>query len=169
MQEHNITLENPKYSPNALEELEQYIQNFEVENIERIVTTHDNPHHWLQADIIRIQSFLYHYFKDIILNEQKIPQIKLVSLFLRKFFRFNYQLFWSQQDQPAFVAFHEHFTVDECLPFIINKRHEHPYFFQPEKIAKQTLDLISVEPPLLQKTIFLMTKDLIAMHKIFLQ
>ena len=117
VKEYNSALENPRYSPNALEELEQYIQNFEVDEIERIVTTQDNPHHWLQADIIRIQSFLYHYFKDITLNEQTIPQIKLISLFLRKYFRFNYQLLWSEQDQPAFTAFHNHFTADECSPF----------------------------------------------------
>ena len=125
IKEYNSALENPKYSPNALEELEQYIQNFEVEDIERIVTTQDNTHHWLQADIIKIQSFLYHYFKDITLNEQTIPQIELISLFLRNYFRFKYQLLWSEQDQPAFTAFHNHFTADEWLPFIINKQNEH--------------------------------------------
>ena len=51
IKEHNLALENPKYSPNALEELERYIPNFEVDDIERIVTTQNNPHHWLQADI----------------------------------------------------------------------------------------------------------------------
>ena len=74
----NLALENPKYSPQALQELERYIHNFEVEDVERIVVTQDNPHHWLQTDIIRIQNFLYHYFKDITLNEQSIPQIKLI-------------------------------------------------------------------------------------------
>ena len=69
VKEFNLALENPKYSPNALEELEQYIHNFEVEDIERIVPTQDNPHHWLQGDIIRIQNSLYHYFKDITLSE----------------------------------------------------------------------------------------------------
>ena len=54
----NITLEHPQYSPNALEELEQYIHNFEVENIERIVKTQNIHHHWLQTDIIKIQNFL---------------------------------------------------------------------------------------------------------------
>ena len=44
---HNLALENPKYSPNALEELERYIPNFEVDDIERIVTTQNTPHHWL--------------------------------------------------------------------------------------------------------------------------
>ena len=111
----NLALENPKYSPNALQELEQYIHNFEVEDIERIVITQDNPHHWLQTDMIRIQSFSYHSFKDITLNEQTIPQFKLISLFLRKLFRFNYQLLWSEQDQSAFTVFTTHFTADECL------------------------------------------------------
>ena len=53
----NITLEYPQYSPNALEELEQYIHKFEVEDIERIVITRNNPHQ-LQTDIIKIQNFL---------------------------------------------------------------------------------------------------------------
>ena len=81
----------------------------------------------MQADI-RIQNFLYHYFKDITLNERTIPQTKVISLILRKNIRFNYQLLWSEQDQPAFAAVHNHFTADECLPFIIDKQNEHPYF-----------------------------------------
>ena len=91
----------------------------------------------------------YHYLKDITLNEQSLPQIKSISLFLRKFFRFNHQLIWSEKDQAAFRAFTAHFTADECLPFIINKRNEHPYFFQPDKITKQTIDLISFDPRLI--------------------
>ena len=126
VKEFNLSLENPKYSPNALQELERYIQNFEVEDIERIVITQDNPHHWLQRDIIRIQSFLYHYFKNITLNEQSISQIKLIYLFLRKLFRFNHQLISSEQDQAALTAFTTHFTADQCLPFIINRKNEHP-------------------------------------------
>ena len=63
VKEYNLALENPKYSPNALEELGQYIHNFEKDDIERVVTTQTNPHHWLQADIKRIQSFIYHYYK----------------------------------------------------------------------------------------------------------
>ena len=149
VKEFNLALENPIFSPNALQELERYKHNFEVEDIERIVITQDNPHHWLQTDIIRIQSFLYHYFKDITLKEQSIPQIKLSSLFLRKFFRFNYQIIWSEQDQAAFTVFTTHFTADECLPFIINKKNEYPYFFKPEKITRQTIDIISFDPRLI--------------------
>ena len=128
VKEFNLALEIPKYSPNALQEFEKYIHNFEVEDIERNVIVQDNPHHWLQTDIIRIQSFLHHYFKDITLNEQSIPQIKLKFSFLRKFVRFNYLLLWSKQDQSAFTVFTTHFTADESLPFIINKKNEHAFF-----------------------------------------
>ena len=151
VKEFNLALENPKYSPNALQELQRSIQNFEVEDIERIVITQAYPHHWLQTDIIRIQSFLYHYFKDITLNKQSKSQIKLISLFLRKVFRFNYQLKWSEQDQAAFTVFTTHFTADECLPIIINEKNEHPYFFKPDKITKQTIVFISFDPRLITK------------------
>ena len=149
MKDHNLALETPKFSPNALDELERYIKNFEVEIIERLVNPEDNPHHWLQTDILRIQNFLYHYFKDLTLDDQTIPQIKVISLFLRKYFRFNYQLIWTQQDQPAFTAFPNHFTADECLPFIISEQNAHPYFHKPQLITKQTLDYIRFDPLLI--------------------
>ena len=147
--DHNLAHEIPKLSPNALDELERYINNFDVEISERLVNPEDNPHHWLQTDILRIQNFLYHCFKDLTLNDQTIPQIKVISLFLRKYFRFNCQLLWSQQDQPAFTAFPKHFTVDECLPFIISEQNEHPYFHKPQLITKQTLDYIRFDPLLI--------------------
>ena len=149
MKDHNLAHEIPKFSPNALDDLQRYINNFDVEIIERLVDPEDNPHHWLQTDLLRIQNFLYHYFKDLTLNDQTIPQIKVISLFLRKYFRFNYQLIWSQQDQSAFTAFPNHFTVDECLPFIISEQNEHPYFHKPQLITKQTLDYIRFDPLLI--------------------
>ena len=92
--------------------------------------------------------FLISLSQDITLNEQSISQIKLLSLFLRKCFRFNHQLIWSEKDQAAFTAFTTHFTADECLPFIIKKKNEHPHFFKPDKITKQPIDLISFDPRL---------------------
>ena len=77
------------------------------------------------------------------------------SLFLRKYFRFSYQLLWSEQDQPAFAAFHNHFTADECLPFIIKKQNEHPYFFKPDKVTQQTMVFISFDPRLITENNFL--------------
>ena len=78
----------------------------------------------------------------------------MISLFLRKYFRFNYQLIWPEQDQPAFAAFHNLFTADECLPFIINKQKEHPYVFKPDKVTEQTMDLISFDPRLITESNF---------------
>ena len=149
VKDHNLAHEIPKYSPNALDDLQRYIDNFDVEIIETLVNPEDNPHHWLQADILRIQNFIYHYFKDLTLNDQTIPQIKVISLFLRKYFRFNYQLLWSQQDQSAFTEFPDQFTSEECLPFIISEQNEHPYFHKPQKITKQTLDYIRFDPLLI--------------------
>ena len=105
VKDHNLSIENPRFSPNAPEELEQHIKNFELEVMKILGIPQNNPHHWVQADTLRIQKFLYHYFKYLTLNEQTIPQIKVTSSFLRKYFRFNYQLLWSHQDQPAFTAF----------------------------------------------------------------
>ena len=153
VKEYSLTLKNPKNNPNALEDLGQNIHNFEVEDIERKSITQDNPHHYFQADILRIQNFLYHYFKNITLNEQTKPQTKVISLFLRKYLRFNYQPLWSKQDQRAFTAFHNHFTADECLPFIIGKQNEHPYFSKPHKITQQTMDLVSFDPRLITENI----------------
>ena len=84
VKELNLVNETPKFSPNALEELDQHVANFEVEVIERLVDTQNNPHHWLQADTLRIQNFPYHYFNDLTMNDQTIPQIQVISLFLRK-------------------------------------------------------------------------------------
>ena len=100
------------------------------------------------------------------MNEQSISQIKLISLFLRKIFRFNHQLIWSEQDQAAFTAFTTHFTADECLPFIITRKNEHPYFFKPDKITKQTIDLISFDPRLITENNLLMITDITVMNKI---
>ena len=73
----------------------------------------------------------------------------MISLFLGKYFRFNYQLLWSEGDQPAFAAFHNHFSADECLPFIINEQNEHPYFFKLDTITKQAIEYISFNPRLI--------------------
>ena len=69
VKELNLVNETPKFSPNALEELDQHVASFKVENIKRLMETQDNPHHWLQADTLRMQNFLYHYFKDLTLND----------------------------------------------------------------------------------------------------
>ena len=43
VKDHNLAQEIPKFSPNALDDLQRYIDNFDVENIERLVNPEDNP------------------------------------------------------------------------------------------------------------------------------
>ena len=43
----------------------------------------------------------------------------------------------------ASAAFHNHFTADERLPFIINEQNEHLYIFKPDTITKQAIEYIS--------------------------
>ena len=118
-------METPIYLPSAIEHLSTLTNFFEVPDIERKIKYHDNPHHWLERDICQIQNFTYHFFKNITLNAQTVSQIRVYSLFLRKFFRFNFPLIWSTQDQAAFTAFPNFFTPEECLPFIINEQNKH--------------------------------------------
>ena len=42
-----------------------------------------------------------------------------------KFFRFNYQLLWEQQDQQAYIHFPQILTQTELLPYIIKNEHKH--------------------------------------------
>ena len=58
---------------------------------------HDNPHYWLQRDILQIKHFQYRFFNNIILTDDTIPQVKMFTQFLLKFLRFNYQLLWEQK------------------------------------------------------------------------
>ena len=83
------------------------------------------------------------------MNDQTIPQIQVIFFFLRKYFRFSYQLLWSPQDQPAFTAFPSYFTPDECLPFIINEQNEHPDFFRPDSIIQYNINRINFDPHLI--------------------
>ena len=83
------------------------------------------------------------------MNDQTIPQFQVISLFLRKYFRFNYQLLWSPQHQLAFTAIPNFFTPNENLPFIINEQNEHPYFFRPDAIMQHNIDRINFESHLI--------------------
>ena len=106
-------------------------------------------------------------FQRYNIKRQTIPQTKVITLFLRKCFKFNYQLLWSKHDQRAFAAFHNHFTADECLPFIIDKQNEQPYFFKLDKIKQQTMDFLSFDPRLITENKFMMIIDLIVSNRIY--
>ena len=80
-------------------------------------------------DLIQINNFQYYFFSELVLLDNfTIPQIQIYSLFLRKFFRFNYQLIWNQIDQKAFQNFPQYFSKEKLLPFLISEENKHPRF-----------------------------------------
>ena len=105
--EHYENLDTPLYLPSHLESLKEKHDYFEVPGLETKIQRHDDPHHWLQQDISQLKQFQNRFFQNIILNEDTVPQIKIFSHFLLKFFRLpiNYQLLWEQQDQNAYINF----------------------------------------------------------------
>ena len=113
------------YLPSHLESLREKHEYFEVPDLETTFTRHNNPHYWLQQDIVQIKQFQYRFFEHIILNEDTLPQIKIFSHFLLIFFRFNHQLIWEQQNQSAYVNFPQVLSETVLLPFIIENTNEH--------------------------------------------
>ena len=99
--EFNENQDTPLYRPSHLQELRDRSEYFEVPDLDTRVQRHDNPHYWLQRDILQIKNFQYRFFNNIILTDDTIPQVKIFTQFLLKFFQFNYQLLWEQKDQQA--------------------------------------------------------------------
>ena len=93
------------FNPSSIQDLLQKESLFDLPNIEQFCTVENNPHHWLTSDILRIHNFQYQFFQNITLNTKTKEQIKIYSLFLRKFFRHNYQLVWHSKFQAACTNF----------------------------------------------------------------
>ena len=70
------------------------------------------------------KTFPVQIFTKIILTDDTIPQVKIFTHFLLKFFRFNYQLLWEQKDQKAYINFPQALTHIELLPYIINNKNK---------------------------------------------
>ena len=90
---------------------------FEVPDLETKIRRHDNPHYWLQQDILQVKNFQYRFFNNITLTDNTIPQVEVFTQFILKFFRFNYQILWEQQDQQAYIHFPQILTQTELLPY----------------------------------------------------
>ena len=110
--------DTPLYLPSHLEDLKHKSESFEVPDLETRFQRHDNPHYWLQ-DVLQVKNFQYRIFNNITLTDDTIPQVKVFTQFLLKFFRFNYQLLWEQQDQQAYIHFPQILTQTQLLPYII--------------------------------------------------
>ena len=123
--EFNENQDTPLYCPSHLQELKHRSEYFEVTDLDTKVKRHDNPHHWLQRDILQIKRFQYRFFNNIILTDDTIPQVKIFTQFLLKFLRFNYQLLCEQKDQQAYITFPQTLTHIELLPYIIKNENKH--------------------------------------------
>ena len=124
----NENQDTPLYCPSHLQELKHRSENFEVLDLDTKVLRHDNPHYWLQRDILQINNFQYRFFNNIILTDDTISQVKIFTQFLLKFLRFNYQLLWEQKDQQAYINFSQILTHIELLPYIIRNENKHLHY-----------------------------------------
>ena len=106
--EFNEHQDTPLYRPSHLQELKHLSEYLEVPDLDTKVQRHDNPHYWLQRDILQIKHFQFKFFTKIILTDDTIPQVKIFTLFLLKFLRFNYQLLWEQKDQKLILISLKH-------------------------------------------------------------
>ena len=53
------------YRPSHLEDLKHKSEYFEVPDLETIIQRHDNPHYWLQQDILQVKIFQYRFLTTI--------------------------------------------------------------------------------------------------------
>ena len=123
--EFNENQNTPLYRPSHIEDLKHKSAYSEVPDLETRIQRHDNPHYWLQQDILQVKNFQYRFFNNITLTDDTIPQVKVFTQFLLKFFRFNYQLLWEQQDQQAYIHFPQILTQTELVLCIIKNEYKH--------------------------------------------
>ena len=143
--EFNENQDTPLYLPSPLEDLKHKSEYFNVPDLETKIQRHDNPHHWLQQDISQVKNFQYRFFNNITLTEDTIPQIKVFTQILLKFFRFNYQLLWEQQDQQAYINFPQILTQTELLPYVIKNEHKHLQYRDPTSFNTTHLEQINLD------------------------
>ena len=126
--EFNENQGTPLYRPSHQQELIHISEYFEVPDLDTKVQRHDNPHYWLQRDVLQIKHFQYRFFNNIILTNDNIPQVKIFTQFLLKFHRFNYQLLWEQKDQQAYINFPQILTHIELLIYIIKNENKPSHY-----------------------------------------
>ena len=143
--EFNEHQDAPLYRPSHLQELKHLSEYFEVPDLDTKVQRHDNPHYWLQRDILQIKHFQFKFFTKIILTDDTIPQVKIFTHFLLKFFSFNYQLLWEQKDQKAYINFPQALTHIELLPYIINNENKHLHYIDLTSLNVKHFEQINLD------------------------
>ena len=144
--EFNENQDTPLYRPSHLQELKHRSEYFEVPDLDTKVQRHNNPHYWLQRDIVQSKHFQYRFFNNIIPTDDTISQVKIFTQFLFKFLRFNYQLLWEQKDQQAYVNFPHILTHTELLPYIIQNENKHLHYRGLTSSNVTHLEQINLDP-----------------------
>ena len=62
--EHNENLDRPQYRPSLLESLKEKAIYFDVRDIDTKIIRHNNPHYWLQQDLLQVTNFQYSFFQN---------------------------------------------------------------------------------------------------------
>ena len=106
--EFNENQDTPLYRPSHLEELKHRSEYFEVPYLDTRVQRHDNPHYWLQRDILQIKKFQYRFFNNIILTDDTIPQVKIFTHFLLKFSDSTINYFGNKKINKLTLIFLKH-------------------------------------------------------------
>ena len=146
--EFNENQDTPLYLPSNLNDLKHKSDYFEVPDLETRIQRHDNPHYWLQQDILQVK---YRFFYNITFNEDTIPQVKVFTHFLLQFFRFNYQLHWEQQDQQASIHFPQILTETELLPYINRNEYRHLQYRDPTSFNTTYFEQINLDNNLIRE------------------
>ena len=81
--EFNEHQDTPLYLPSHLEDLKHKSEYFEVRDLETRIQRHDNP----QQDTLQVKNFHYRFFNNITLTDDTIPQVKVFTQILLKFFQ----------------------------------------------------------------------------------
>ena len=143
--EFNENQDTPLYLPSHLEDLKHKSEYFEVPDLETRIQRHDNPHYWLQQDILQVKNFQYRFFNNFTITDDTIRQVKVFTQFSLKFFRFNYQLLWEQQDQQAYIHFPQILTQIELLPYIIKNENRHLQYRDPTSFNTTYFERINLD------------------------
>ena len=72
IEEMNNALDQPIFLPSAISELQSKESYFEIPNLEQLRQINDNPHYWLQTDLLQLKQFQYQFFHNITLNDKTI-------------------------------------------------------------------------------------------------
>ena len=81
----NENQETLLYLPSHLEDLKHKSEYFEIPDLETRIQTQDNPHYWLQQDILQVKIFQYRFFINITLTDGTILKSKSSLKFYQSF------------------------------------------------------------------------------------